>query len=114
MDNFEWIEGYGPKFGLVHVNFSDPDRTRTPKASFQFYKQLVTENGFLPGYPGDGGRGTAPEYESRFYYDVFPDDFVWSSATMVKCDSYNNNCMSTMNKLKNTKKTTQQKSPKIQ
>jgi hypothetical protein len=26
-------------------------------------------------------KNTAPEYESRFYYDVFPDDFVWSSAT---------------------------------
>lgn len=81
MDNFEWMEGYTPKFGIVHVNFSDPERNRTPKASFQYYKQLIKDNGFIPGYYGDGGQGVAPGYVDEFYYDVFPNDFVWSSAT---------------------------------
>ena len=26
MDNFEWAEGYYPKFGLVHVNFDTQER----------------------------------------------------------------------------------------
>lgn len=81
MDNFEWPRGYSEKFGLYHVNFNDPKRTRTPKASARFYKQLIQEHGFLPGYPGKGGRGTAPEYEHGIYYDTFPDGFVWSTAT---------------------------------
>lgn len=81
LDDFEWDHGYYPKFGLVNVDFNSPNRTRTPKASFQFYKQLIREHGFLPGYKSIGGRGTAPAYENEFYYGDFPDDFVWSSAT---------------------------------
>ena len=46
MDNFEWEAGYDEKFGMHYVNFSDPSRTRVPKASARYYAQLITDNGF--------------------------------------------------------------------
>ncbi|CAG0915976.1 unnamed protein product [Notodromas monacha] len=48
MDNMEWVAGYTIKFGLHHVNFSDPERPRTAKASAKFYKQIIADNGFEP------------------------------------------------------------------
>nr|XP_023025916.1 myrosinase 1-like [Leptinotarsa decemlineata] len=41
MDNFEWTGGYSYHFGLYHVNFSDPQRTRTPKKSTIFFRELA-------------------------------------------------------------------------
>ncbi|KAF2083795.1 glycoside hydrolase family 1 protein [Saccharata proteae CBS 121410] len=36
-DNREWFSGKRTRFGLQHVNYSDPNLTRSPKASmFQF------------------------------------------------------------------------------
>ena len=43
MDNFEWADGYGKRFGLVYVDFVT--QTRTPKWSAHFYASVVSSNG---------------------------------------------------------------------
>jgi beta-glucosidase len=42
LDNYEWNDGYGKRFGLVHVDFAT--QKRTPKLSAEFYKSVVREN----------------------------------------------------------------------
>ncbi|XP_060595948.1 lactase/phlorizin hydrolase-like [Ruditapes philippinarum] len=81
MDNFEWNVGYTEKFGIHYVNFSDPERQRIPKGSAYWYRQLIDENGYKPGYPALGGRGTAPDFVGKFYYDKFQEDFEWGVAS---------------------------------
>ncbi|MFD8340665.1 family 1 glycosylhydrolase, partial [Streptomyces solisilvae] len=39
LDNFEWAEGYARRFGLVHVDFATG--TRTPKASYHWFRDLL-------------------------------------------------------------------------
>jgi beta-glucosidase len=39
LDNFEWAEGYGKRFGLVHVEFAS--QKRTPKLSGRWYQEVM-------------------------------------------------------------------------
>ncbi|TDB83256.1 beta-glucosidase [Actinomadura sp. KC216] len=39
LDNFEWSEGYHPRFGLVHVDYET--QKRTPKKSYGWYRDLI-------------------------------------------------------------------------
>uniref|UniRef100_A0A914D4N5 Beta-glucosidase n=1 Tax=Acrobeloides nanus TaxID=290746 RepID=A0A914D4N5_9BILA len=43
MDNMEWSSGYTVKYGLYQVNFTDPNRTRTPKASASWYTNVIAQ-----------------------------------------------------------------------
>lgn len=46
LDKFEWDEGYSERFGLYYVDFRNKNKPRYPKASVQFYKRIISSNGF--------------------------------------------------------------------
>lgn len=43
LDNFEWADGYRPRFGLVRVEYAT--QKRIPKRSFHWYRQVIEDNG---------------------------------------------------------------------
>lgn len=46
LDKFEWDEGYSERFGLYYVDFRNKNKPRYPKASVQYYKRIISANGF--------------------------------------------------------------------
>ncbi|MHA2035326.1 MAG: GH1 family beta-glucosidase [Promethearchaeota archaeon] len=44
IDNFEWLQGYSIRFGLIRVNFETQERFW--KKSAQWYKDVIAQNGF--------------------------------------------------------------------
>jgi len=42
-DNFEWGNGFCPRFGLYRVDYGSPARTRTPTQAVSLFKKLATE-----------------------------------------------------------------------
>ncbi|XP_058472208.1 lactase/phlorizin hydrolase-like [Solea solea] len=69
MDSFEWLHGYKVGFGLHHVDFTNPNRPRTPKYSAHYYYQVMRDNGF-----------PTPDDE-KMLYGHFRKNFIWSTAT---------------------------------
>ena len=55
MDNFEWAEGYCPRFGLYRVDYEDPDRARSETPGAAVYRQIIEEN-MVPSSLVEGGR----------------------------------------------------------
>ena len=42
MDNLEWELGFGPRFGLIHIDYET--LKRTPKDSFFRYRELIQKH----------------------------------------------------------------------
>jgi beta-glucosidase len=47
LDNFEWISGFCPRFGLIHVDFTNPARPRTVGEGARVYREII-EAGTVP------------------------------------------------------------------
>jgi beta-glucosidase len=45
MDDFEWTDGFAPRFGLVYVDYST--QKRTLKDSAHWYKEVISSNGAI-------------------------------------------------------------------
>jgi beta-glucosidase len=46
LDNFEWLEGFGPRFGLYRVDYQTQERTPTPTCDY--YRQIATSRRLTP------------------------------------------------------------------
>ncbi|TDD91353.1 GH1 family beta-glucosidase [Actinomadura rubrisoli] len=42
LDNFEWAEGFHPRFGLVHVDYET--QRRTPKRSYAWFRDMIASS----------------------------------------------------------------------
>jgi beta-glucosidase len=42
LDNFEWVYGYKPRFGLVEVNRETQERKA--KESLKFYQKIINDS----------------------------------------------------------------------
>ncbi|MBI1795843.1 MAG: glycoside hydrolase family 1 protein [Candidatus Eisenbacteria bacterium] len=48
MDNFEWADGFRPRFGLYAVDFGSADRPRTPRPSAALFARIARANALTP------------------------------------------------------------------
>ena len=55
MDNFEWAEGYRPRFGLYRVDFDHADRPRTQRRSAALFARIARANGIEPEVAAEVG-----------------------------------------------------------
>jgi beta-glucosidase len=48
LDNFEWAEGYEPKFGLFSVDLESPEKTRTETPAVATFQDIARNLGLTP------------------------------------------------------------------
>jgi beta-glucosidase len=61
LDNFEWAEGFDPRFGLIHVDYHDQYK-RTPRDSAYTYSQIISDNA-ISSEVWERFRSTTPDHE---------------------------------------------------
>jgi beta-glucosidase len=48
IDNFEWAEGFEPRFGLYRVDYQSPDKRRTPTSGVPVFQEIARHLGLSP------------------------------------------------------------------
>jgi beta-glucosidase/6-phospho-beta-glucosidase/beta-galactosidase len=65
IDNFEWVAGYCPRFGLYSVDYTSAMRTRSPRPSAMLYRTIIDS-----GEVTDTLLGMQPAYVSATAFCV--------------------------------------------
>lgn len=60
VDGFEWNYGYSVRRGLFYVDLHSADRTRIPKTSAKFYRQVVMNRAFVDNKTSENVHGQFP------------------------------------------------------
>ena len=47
-DNFEWAEGFAPRFGLFSIDYADPAKTRVPTQAVETFRDIARNAGLTP------------------------------------------------------------------
>ncbi|CAK1544189.1 unnamed protein product [Leptosia nina] len=84
MDNFEWYFGYDDRFGFYEVDYNVEGRTRTPRKSAYFYKELLRTRRLDSNYDPDTVIITVASTNravSGGNVRTFPKDFLFGAAT---------------------------------
>jgi len=55
LDNFEWADGYRPRFGLYRVEFADPERRRTRTRSADLFARIAKDNAITMDLAAEAG-----------------------------------------------------------
>jgi beta-glucosidase len=55
LDNFEWADGFRPRFGLYRVDFTEPDRPRTRTHSAGLLAEIARANAIPAGAMAEAG-----------------------------------------------------------
>ncbi|XP_022535908.2 lactase/phlorizin hydrolase [Astyanax mexicanus] len=83
IDGFEGPQGYSERYGLHYVNFEDPDRPRTPKASAYYFSQVIERNGFGEKTVTSSGQTIATRYQESSRRVSLPPSEVPSKSKVV-------------------------------
>jgi len=55
MDNFEWADGFRPRFGLYGVDHDHPERPRARRRSADLYARIIRANAITPEMAAEVG-----------------------------------------------------------
>lgn len=94
LDKFEWDEGFSERFGLYYVDFRNKNKPRYPKASVQFYKRIISFNGFPNQREVSRKDYKALPVWGVFHYMVYS-DYIWLSCEPPQVENWRRKAVET-------------------
>ncbi|XP_057286505.1 lactase-like protein, partial [Pezoporus wallicus] len=76
LDKFEWNKGFSERFGFYHIDFKNKNKPRYPKASSDYYKKIISANGFPNPREVDSWYGEAMDSCSTTHQSLATDSLI--------------------------------------